>query len=75
MICAGFLSPVYRADLIALARDGWAAHRLSRRANALVLLDFRAECRGYDGHETTDRTEEINNAPSGPPMRGAAFDS
>ena len=34
-----------------------------------------AECRGYDGHETTDRTEEINNAPSGPPMRGAAFDS
>ncbi|MEI8277874.1 MAG: hypothetical protein WCG00_17965 [Hyphomicrobiales bacterium] len=43
MICAGFLSPVYRADLIALARDGWAAHRLSRRANALVLLDFRLE--------------------------------
>src|SRR5664280_1700251 len=39
MICAGFLSPVDRADLTALARDGSAAHRLARRANALVLLD------------------------------------
>ena len=39
MIRAGFLSPEDRADLIALARDGSAAHRLARRANALVLLD------------------------------------
>ena len=39
MICAGFLSPVDRADLTALARDGSAAHRLARLANALVLLD------------------------------------
>ena len=39
MIRAGFLSPVDRTDLIALAKDGSAAHRLARRANALVLLD------------------------------------
>ena len=39
MIRSGFLSPVDRADLIALAKDGSAAHRLARRANALVLLD------------------------------------
>jgi hypothetical protein len=39
MIRAGFLPPEDRADLIALARDGSAAHRLGRRANALVLLD------------------------------------
>jgi transposase len=39
MIRSGFLSPVDRADLIALAKDGSATHRLARRANALVLLD------------------------------------
>lgn len=39
MIRARFLSSVDRADLIALAKDGSAAHRLARRANALVLLD------------------------------------
>jgi len=39
MICAGFLDSESRRDLIELARDGSAAHRLSRRANALVLLD------------------------------------
>ena len=39
MIRRGFLSPVDRADLIALAKDGSATHRLARRANALVLLD------------------------------------
>ena len=39
MIRAGFLSPVDRADLIALARDGSVERRLARRANALVLLD------------------------------------
>ena len=39
MIRAGFLSQIDRADLIALARDGSAEHRLARRANALVLLD------------------------------------
>jgi len=44
MICAGYLSPEDRADLIALARDGSAAHRLARRANALVLLDDGWSC-------------------------------
>jgi Homeodomain-like domain len=44
MIRAGFLSPEDRSDLIALARDGSAAHRLGRRANALVLLDDGWSC-------------------------------
>jgi transposase len=44
MIRAGFLSPEDRVDLIALARDGSAAHRLGRRANALVLLDDGWSC-------------------------------
>ena len=39
MIRAGFLDTESRHDLIELARDGSAAHRLARRANALVLLD------------------------------------
>ena len=38
MIRAGFLSATDRRDLIALARNGSAAHRLARRANAIVLL-------------------------------------
>jgi transposase len=44
MIRAGYLSAEDRADLIALARDGSAAHRLARRANALVLLDDGWSC-------------------------------
>ncbi len=44
MIRNGYLSPEDRADLIALARDGSAAHRLARRANALVLLDDGLSC-------------------------------
>lgn len=39
MIRPGFLDPESRQDLTELARDGLAAHRLARRANALVLLD------------------------------------
>src|SRR5450755_2529074 len=39
MIRAGFLDRESRQDLIELTRDGSAAHRLARRANALVLLD------------------------------------
>jgi transposase len=39
MIQRGFLDPESRQDLTELARDGSAAHRLARRANALVLLD------------------------------------
>jgi transposase len=44
MIRSGFLSGEDRADLIALARDGSAAHRLARRANALLLLDRGWSC-------------------------------
>jgi hypothetical protein len=38
------LDPESRRDLIELARDGSAAHRLARRANALVLLDDGMSC-------------------------------
>jgi len=45
MIRPGFLDSESRRDLIELARDGSAAHRLARRANALVLLDKGMSCR------------------------------
>jgi transposase len=38
-----FLDPESR-DLIELARDGSAAHRLARRANAVLLLDDSMTC-------------------------------
>jgi transposase len=44
MISPHFLDPESRRDLIELARDGSAAHRLARRANALVLLDDGMSC-------------------------------
>jgi transposase len=44
MIRGGFLSAEDRDELIALARDGSAASRLTRRANALVLLDDGWSC-------------------------------
>ena len=44
MIRPGFLDSESRLDLIDLARDGSAAHRLARRANALVLLDKGMSC-------------------------------
>src|ERR1700729_2209321 len=44
MIRAGFLDPELRRDLIELGRDGSVAHRLARRANALVLLDDGMSC-------------------------------
>jgi hypothetical protein len=44
MIRAGFLDPESRKDLIDLARDGSVAHRLARRANALLLLDGGMRC-------------------------------
>ena len=44
MIRAGFLTPEDRKDLIALARDGAAEHRLARRANAVVLLNDGWSC-------------------------------
>jgi transposase len=45
MIRGGFLSAEDRYQLIALARDGLAASRVTRRANALVLLDDGWSCR------------------------------
>ena len=44
MIRGGFLSSADRGDLIALARDGSVAHRLGRRANAVLLLDDGLNC-------------------------------
>ena len=44
MIRPGFLDPQSRQELIKLVRDGSAAHRLARRANALVLLDDGMSC-------------------------------
>ena len=44
MIRPGFLDIELRQNLIELARDGLAAHRLARRANALVLLDDGMSC-------------------------------
>src|SRR3954452_25417468 len=44
MIRPGFLDTASRQDLIELARDGLAAHRLARRANALGLMDDGMSC-------------------------------
>ena len=44
MIRPGFLDSKSRRDLIELTRDGSAAHRLARRANALLLLDEGMSC-------------------------------
>jgi transposase len=44
MIRPGFLDAESRKDLTELARDESAAHRLARRANALVLLDDGMSC-------------------------------
>jgi hypothetical protein len=44
MIRGGFLKPEVRADLIALVRNGKAETRLTRRANALLLLDDGMSC-------------------------------
>jgi transposase len=44
MIRPGFLDPASRQDLIELAQDGSAEHRLARRANALLLLDDGMSC-------------------------------
>ena len=44
MIRGGFLDASIRQDLIALVRDGKAETRLTRRANALLLLDDGMSC-------------------------------
>jgi transposase len=44
MIRGGFLSAAERKELVWLARDGLAEHRLARRANAILLLDDGLSC-------------------------------
>src|SRR5947209_20296986 len=44
MTRGGFLDASIREDLIALVRDGKAETRLTRRANALLLLDDGMSC-------------------------------
>ena len=44
MIRGGFLGEEDRTKLIVLARDGATASRVTRRANALVLLDDGWSC-------------------------------
>ena len=44
MIRPGFLDSASRQDLMELTQDGSAAHRLARRANALLLLDNGMSC-------------------------------
>ena len=46
MIRGGFLSEEERKALVALARDNLVAGRVTRRANALVLLDDGIELSG-----------------------------
>jgi transposase len=54
MIRGGFLTEEDRGKLVALARDGSAASRLTRRANALVLLDGGWSCREVAAALLTD---------------------
>ena len=49
MIRGSFLSEEDRGKLMALARDGPVACRVTRRANALVLLDAGWRCREVAG--------------------------
>ena len=51
MIHSGFLSEEDRKALTALARDGSSPCRVSRRANALVLLD-----KGWSCQQVADAT-------------------
>jgi hypothetical protein len=48
MIRRGCLDSESWRDLIERARDGSAAHRLARRANALALLDDGMSCEAID---------------------------
>ena len=49
MIRPSFLDPATRKALLGLARDGSVAHRLARRANALLLLDGGMSCEAVSG--------------------------
>ena len=49
MIRPGYLDDLERTELTRLARNGTVAHRLARRANALVLLDRGLSCEAVAG--------------------------
>src|SRR5271166_7118680 len=44
MIRRNFLNTAERKQLLSLARDGSAEHRIARRANAILLLDDGLSC-------------------------------
>ncbi len=44
MIRRGFLNTAERKELLPVARNGSAAHRIARRANAILLLDDGLSC-------------------------------
>jgi transposase len=44
MIRGGFLNTAERKELLPVARNGSAAHRIARRANAILLLDDGWSC-------------------------------
>ena len=44
MIRGGFLSSEERKELVRLARDGSAEHRVGRRSNAILLLNDGWSC-------------------------------
>ena len=56
-----------------LALDGPSMRESPRRPSRIPQRPGPS-ADGYDGHETADRSEKMNNPPSGPPMRGAAFE-
>jgi len=68
MIRGSFLGEEDRKKLIALARDGSTASRVTRRANALVLLDAGWSCREVGDalllDDDTIRGCSLNNAGS-----------
>jgi hypothetical protein len=60
MIRGGFQGEDDRHKLIALARDGSAPCRVTRRVNALVLLDDEWTCREREGTEEASRIAQIS---------------
>ena len=67
MIRPGFLDIELRQNLIELAQDGSAAHRLARRANALVLLRrdaWSARCRRCPSSAAQRRRRSTDRTPT-----------
>jgi hypothetical protein len=60
MIRGGFLTQEDRGKLVALVRDGSAASRVTRRANALVLLDGDGAVRKFKSLRRHRRPEGRN---------------